>query len=48
MTAIGAMTINEVRALENMPPVDGGDVSRMQSQNIPITESGQLTSVTEE
>jgi len=48
MTAIGAMTINEVRALENMPPVDGGDVPRMQSQNIPITESGQLTSVTEE
>lgn len=44
----GWMTINEVRALENMPPVDGGDVPRMQSQNIPITESGQLTSVTEE
>lgn len=33
----GWMTINEVRALENMPPVPGGEVPRMQSQNIPIT-----------
>nr|WP_252192925.1 phage portal protein [Rhizobium sp. CSW-27] len=38
MTGIGAMTINEVRKLENMPPVDGGDVPRMQMQNRPITE----------
>ena len=38
MTAIGAMTINEVRALENLPPVAGGDVPRMQMQNVPITE----------
>lgn len=35
----GWMTINEVRALENLPPVDGGDVPRMQSQNVPITEA---------
>jgi len=41
MTQIGAFTINEVRALENLPPVPGGDVPRMQSQNIPITEAGQ-------
>lgn len=41
MTAIGAMTINEVRALENLPPVDGGDTPRMQMQNVPITEAGQ-------
>ena len=41
MTAIGAMTINEVRELENLPPVDGGDVPRMQMQNVPITEAGQ-------
>lgn len=33
----GWMTINEVRALENLPPVAGGDVPRMQSQNVPIT-----------
>lgn len=38
MTQIGAMTINEVRELENLPPVDGGDVPRMQMQNKPITE----------
>lgn len=39
MLAAGVMTINEVRALENLPPVPGGDVPRMQSQNIPITEA---------
>jgi HK97 family phage portal protein len=37
----GWMTINEVRALENMPAVDGGNVPRMQMQNVPITEAGQ-------
>lgn len=36
----GWMTINEVRALENMPPVDGGELPRMQMQNVPITEAG--------
>jgi len=40
MTQIGAMTINEVREKENLPPVLGGDVPRMQMQNIPITEAG--------
>jgi len=35
----GWMTINEVRAKENMAPVEGGDVPRMQMQNIPITMS---------
>lgn len=38
MTGIGAMTINEVRKLENLPPVEGGDVPRMQMQNVPISE----------
>lgn len=37
----GWRTINEVRALENLPPVEGGDVVRMQMQNVPITEAGQ-------
>lgn len=37
----GWFTINEVRGLENMPPVEGGDVPRMQMQNVPITEAGQ-------
>lgn len=36
----GWMTINEVRALENLPPVEGGDVPRMQMQNVPITQAG--------
>lgn len=36
----GWMTINEVRRLENMAPVAGGDVPRMQMQNVPITEAG--------
>ncbi len=40
MTAIGAMTINEIRKLENLEPVAGGDVPRMQMQNVPITEAG--------
>jgi HK97 family phage portal protein len=35
----GWMTINEVRQLENLPPVAGGDVPRMQSQNLPITQT---------
>lgn len=37
----GWLTINEVRAKENLPPVAGGDVPRMQSQNVPITQTPQ-------
>jgi len=40
MLSNGVMTINEVRALENLPPVEGGDVPRMQMQNVPITQTG--------
>jgi len=40
MLTNGVMTINEVRALENLPPVEGGDVPRMQMQNVPITLAG--------
>lgn len=36
----GWMTINEVRAMENRPRVDGGDTPRMQMQNVPIAEAG--------
>lgn len=39
MTQIGAMTINEVRQKENLAPVEGGDVVRLQMQNVPITEA---------
>ena len=41
MTAMGAMTINEVRQLENLAPIEGGDVPRMQMQNVPITDAGK-------
>ncbi|MDO5621926.1 MAG: phage portal protein [Paracoccus sp. (in: a-proteobacteria)] len=34
----GWMTINEVRAKENLAPVDGGDVPRIQKQNVPISD----------
>jgi HK97 family phage portal protein len=37
MTQMGAMTVNEVRALENLPPIAGGDVARVQMQNQPLT-----------
>ena len=37
----GWRTINEVRAIENLPPVEGGETPRMQMQNVPITEAGQ-------
>jgi HK97 family phage portal protein len=33
----GWTTINEVRKLENLAPVEGGDTPRMQMQNQPIT-----------
>jgi HK97 family phage portal protein len=39
MTQIGAMTINEVCKLENLPLKEGGDVPRIQMQNVPITEA---------
>lgn len=37
----GVMTINEVRALENLPPVPGGEIPRMQMQNVPIAQAGR-------
>lgn len=40
MTQMGAMTINEVCARENLPRKEGGDVARMQMQNVPITKAG--------
>ena len=40
MLTNGVMTINEVRSLENLPPVAGGEVPRMQMQNVPIPQAG--------
>jgi HK97 family phage portal protein len=45
MLNAGVFTINEVRATENRPPVEGGDVPRMQMQNVPITEAGKVSLV---
>lgn len=41
----GIYTINEVRAIEGLPPVAGGDVPRMQMQNQPITGAGAPTAL---
>lgn len=37
----GLRTINELRRLDNMPSLPGGDVATRQSQNVPITQLGQ-------
>jgi len=42
----GYYTINEVRAWENLPPVDGGDIARVQMQNQPVDGSGSATTET--
>jgi len=39
--ANGWLTVNEVRALEKKPPVPGGDVPRVQMQNVPLTETAK-------
>ncbi|WP_370267431.1 phage portal protein [Nioella sp.] len=38
----GWLVINEVRAWENLPPVEGGEIPRVQKQNVPITELERL------
>lgn len=40
----GWLTINEVRARENLPPVEGGEVPRIQKQNVPISALEALIS----
>ena len=39
MVRIGAYSINEVRAKEKLPPVPGGDVPRIQMQNVPVDQA---------
>lgn len=34
-------TVNELRRIDNLPPLEGGDVATRQSQNVPITQLGQ-------
>lgn len=36
---MGIYTRNEVRALENLPPVDGGDVVTVQMQDVPLGQT---------
>ncbi len=43
MVQNGIMTRNEVRRLENLPPLPGGDVLTVQSQMIPIDQLGEST-----
>ena len=45
MTQMGAMTINEVRAKEGLPPIPGGEVARVQMQNQPIVMGTPATEV---
>jgi HK97 family phage portal protein len=37
----GWMSINEVRGLENLNPVDGGDEHYLQMQMVPISQAGK-------
>jgi HK97 family phage portal protein len=39
MSSHGLMTPNEIRALENLPPIKGGDVARVPSNTEPLGES---------
>ena len=41
MANAGLRTINELRRIDNLPPVEGGDLPTRQSQNVPITQLGQ-------
>ncbi|EPR14139.1 histone H1 [Sphingobium indicum IP26] len=44
MVQNGIMTRNEVRRLENLPPIEGGDDLTIQSNMIPAGRLGELTS----
>lgn len=39
MVRLGLMTRNEARRLENLPPIDGGDVAMVQMQDVPLSEA---------
>ena len=43
MAQNGAMTRNEIRRLENLPPVEGGDSLTVQSNLVPVDKLGQTT-----
>ena len=39
MVRLGLMTRNEARRLENLPPIEGGDVAMVQMQDVPLTDA---------
>lgn len=41
MVSLGLMTRNEVRALENLDPVEGGDVFLVQGASVPLNDDGK-------
>jgi phage portal protein BeeE len=41
----GWLNINQVCAWENLPPVEGGDVNRVQMQNVPLTMAPGLGTI---
>ena len=43
MAQNGAMTRNEIRRLENLPPVEGGDSLTVQSNLVPVDKLGQIS-----
>jgi len=43
----GVYAPNEVRAREGLPPVDGGDVVRVQAQNVPLSDAGADSAASE-
>ncbi|PIJ58733.1 phage portal protein [Erwinia sp. OLMDLW33] len=47
MGEAGLRTINEMRRLDNMPPLPGGDVAFRQAQYVPITQLGNNTGTRE-
>ncbi|WP_404713186.1 phage portal protein [Sphingomonas sp. MMS24-J13] len=41
----GWLNVNEVRAWENLSPVPGGDINRVQMQNVPLTMTATPTTI---
>ncbi|QBR52667.1 phage portal protein [Erwinia sp. QL-Z3] len=41
MTGSALLTINEARRLDNRPPIPGGDIPYLQSQNVPLDQLGK-------
>lgn len=39
MVRLGLMTRNEARRLENLPPIEGGDVAMVQMQDVPLSDA---------